>query len=235
MRVRDESMDESLEQPLAPGIRVVLADDHHLVRQGIRSLLEKTQDIQIVGEASNGEDALQLAQELQPDVIILDIAMPLLNGIQVAEQIEALCLPTRVVILSMYDDETLVRRAIRHGAIGYLLKRSVSEELHLAVRAASRDESYLSPSVAKIIMADMASGRTVDTEEPFDRLSPRERQVLQLLAEGYTNAAIAQHLELSVKTIEKHRANLMLKLNVQDMAGLIRKAMKYDLVFFDEW
>ncbi len=135
LRALARNLKQSLEQPLATGIRVVLADDHHLVRQGIRSLLEKTRDIQIVGEASNGEEALQLVQKLQPDVIILDIAMPLLNGIQVTEQIEALRLPTRVVILSMYDDETLVRRAIRHGAIGYLLKRSVSEELHLAVRA----------------------------------------------------------------------------------------------------
>jgi DNA-binding NarL/FixJ family response regulator len=216
-------------------IRVMLADDHHLVRQGIRSLLEKAQDIEVIGEAADGEAALELVIAHIPDVLILDIAMPLLNGIQVAEQIQLRKLPTRVVMLSMYDDESLVRRALRYGAIGYLLKRSVSEELHTAVRSASRNSSYLSPSLSQTLLTNNGSpldDKTVEPE-PYDRLSPRERQVLQLLAEGLTNAAIAQHLTLSIKTIEKHRANLMLKLNVQDMASLIRKAITYELVFFD--
>lgn len=216
-------------------IHVVLADDHHLVRQGIRALLEKTNDIDVVGEADNGHDALHLIQQLQPDVVVLDIAMPLLNGIEVAQQIHASKLPTRVVMLSMYDDDTLVRRALRHGATGYILKRSVSEELHLAIRAASRGESYLSPAISKVVMQDFYASyeHKEGTSEPYERLSPRERQVLQLLAEGHTNASIAQLLTISVKTVEKHRANVMLKLEVHDLAGLIRTATRYALIFDD--
>lgn len=216
-------------------IRVMLADDHHLVRQGIRSLLEKDADIEVVGEAGNGQEVLNLIGKLQPDVLILDIAMPMLNGIQVAEQVRMQKLPTRVVMLSMYDDDTLVWRALRHGATGFLLKRSVSEELLLAVQAASRNEPYLSPAISKVVLSEFLSENTFDAkEDPLERLSPREQQVLQMLAEGHTNASIAQHLSLSVKTIEKHRSNLMLKLNVQDLAGLVRIAMKYGLIFPDE-
>ncbi len=216
-------------------IRVMLADDHHLVRQGIRSLLEKNADIEVVGEAGNGQEVLNLIGQLQPDVLIVDIAMPMLNGIQVAEQVRMQKLPTRVVMLSMYDDDILVRRALRHGAIGFLLKRSVSEELLLSVQAAYRNEPYLSPAVSKIVLADFLSEHALDAkEDPLERLSPREQQVLQMLAEGHTNASIAQHLSLSVKTIEKHRSNLMLKLNVQDLAGLVRIAMKYGLIFPEE-
>ncbi len=214
-------------------IRVVLADDHHLVRQGIRSLLEKVDDIEVVGEAADGATALELVLTHHPDVLILDIAMPHLNGIQVAQQIQEQQLATRVVMLSMYDDDSLVRRAFHHGALGYLLKRSVSEELHIAVRTAYQNESYLSPTLSPIPSDDSPPDTSSYDPEPFDRLSPRERQVLHLLVEGYTNAAIAQHLTLSVKTIEKHRANLMLKLEVQDIASLIRKAVKHELVFFD--
>lgn len=216
-------------------IRVVLADDHHLVRQGIRSILEHAEDVEVVAEAADGHEAIQLVRQLQPDVIVLDIAMPLLNGIQVTEQIRSLGLATRVVILSMYGDDTLVRRVLRQGAFGYLLKRSVAEELLLAIRAASQGEHYLSPTVSRAILNDFLEGQTGEADiDPFDRLSPRERQVLQLLAEGHTNTSIAQQLIISTKTVEKHRANLMLKLNVQDLAGLIRIAMKHGLIFPDE-
>lgn len=216
-------------------IRVALADDHHLVRQGIRLLLEKADDMEVVGEAADGKNAIQIVTQLVPDVVILDVAMPILNGIEVTEQIRSLKLSTHVIILSMYDDETLVRRALQHGATGYLLKRSVSEELILAVRAASRNEAYLSPSISNVILTNfLSSNESMSLEEPLDKLSPRERQILQLLAEGYTNSSIAQHLSLSSKTVEKHRANVMLKLNVQDIAGLIRKAIKYGVIFPDQ-
>ncbi len=216
-------------------LRVILADDHHLVRQGIRSLLEKADDIEIIAEAENGQEAVNLVSNLTPDVLVMDIAMPRLNGIQAAEQIHGLNVTTRVVILSMHSDETLVRQALRIGVKGYLLKRSVTEELLLAIRAAGRDEIYLSPAISQLLMNDFVAGHPeADEADAFTRLSPREREVLQLIAEGHTNRSIAETLSVSVKTVEKHRSNLMAKLNVQDLAGLIRIAIKHGLIFLDE-
>jgi len=216
-------------------IRVVLADDHHLVREGIRALLEKADDIEVVGEAGDGWEAIRLVQRLAPDVLVIDIAMPRLNGIHATEQIRGLGVATQVVILSMYSDETLVRQALRYGAKGYLLKRSVTMELLLAVQAASRGEIYLSPAISEPILADLLTSQA-ESEEPtlFDQLTLRQRQVLQLIAEGYTNNAIAQLMNISTKTVEKHRAGLMAKLNVYDVAGLTRIAIRHGLVVLDE-
>jgi len=215
-------------------IRVIVVDDHHLVRQGIRALLEKADDIEVVGEAADGHKAIELIKYLAPDVLVMDIAMPRLDGIQAAERVRAMGVATQVVILSMYSDQTLVRRALRSGTRGYLLKHSVTEELLLAVRAASRSETYLSPGISGAIVEDFLTLRA-DAEEPeaLDRLAPREREVLQLIAEGHTNSAIAQVLKISVKTVEKHRANLMSKLDIHDVAGLVRVAIKHGLVFLD--
>jgi DNA-binding NarL/FixJ family response regulator len=216
-------------------IRVIVADDHHLVREGIRALLERADDIEVVGEAADGQEAVELAQRLAPDVLVMDIAMPRLDGTQATERVCALGVATQVVILSMHSDETLVRQTLRSGARGYLLKRSVTEELLLAVRAAARGEIYLSPAISASLLDEFLAVRA-DSEElrPFDLLTPREREVLQLIAEGYTNTAIAQMMKVSAKTVEKHRANLMSKLNVHDLAGLIRIAIKHGLVFFEE-
>jgi DNA-binding NarL/FixJ family response regulator len=216
-------------------IHVVLADDHHLVRQGIRALLVQAGDIEVVGEAEDGQMAIELAQRLAPDVLVMDIGMPRMNGVDAIAQIHALRLPTQMLILSMYSDEILVRQALQNGARGYLLKRSVVEELLLAVRAVHRGETYLSPGISNAILADFLAHQ-VDTIETtlFDRLSPRERQVLQLVAEGQTNNEIAEILQIAVKTVEKHRASLMAKLRVQDLAGLLRKAMRHGLIVFDE-
>lgn len=216
-------------------IHVVLADDHHLVRQGIRALLVQAGDIEVVGEAEDGQTAVELAQRLAPDVVVMDIGMPRMNGVAAIAQIHSLRLPTQMLILSMYSDEILVRQALRNGARGYLLKRSVVEELLLAVRAVHRGETYLSPGISNAILADFLAhqGGTVETSL-FDRLSPRERQVLQLVAEGRTNHEIAEMLQIAVKTVEKHRASLMAKLQVQDLAGLFRKAMRHGLIVFDE-
>jgi DNA-binding NarL/FixJ family response regulator len=213
-------------------IRVIVADDHHLVRQGIRALLERADDIEVVGEAADGQEAIELVQCLNPDVLVIDIAMPRLDGTQATERVRALGVATQVVILSMHSDETLVRQTLRSGARGYLLKRSVTEELLLAVHAAVRGEIYLSPAISASFL-DEFMAHQVDSEEPrpFDLLTPREREVLQLIAEGYTNTAIAQMMNVSVKTVEKHRANLMSKLNVHDVAGLIRTAIKRGLIF----
>jgi len=213
-------------------IRVIVADDHHLVRQGIRALLERADDIEVVGEAADGQEAIELVQRLNPDVLVIDIAMPRLDGTQATERVRALGVATQVVILSMHSDETLVRQTLRSGARGYLLKRSVTEELLLAVRAAVRGEIYLSPAISASLLDEFLAVEA-DSEErrPSDLLTPREREVLQLIAEGHTNTAIAQMMNVSVKTVEKHRAHLMSKLKVHDVAGLIRLAIKHGLVF----
>lgn len=213
-------------------IRVIVADDHHLVRQGIRALLERADDIEVVGEAADGQEAIELVQRLNPDVLVVDIAMPRLDGTQATERVHALGVATQVVILSMHSDETLVRQTLRSGARGYLLKRSVTEELLLAVRAAARGEIYLSPAIS-VSLLDEFLAVEADSEErrPFDLLTPREREVLQLIAEGHTNTAIARMMNVTVKTVEKHRTSLMSKLKVHDVAGLVRVAIKHGLVF----
>jgi len=216
-------------------IRVIVADDHHLVRQGICALLEKADDIKVVGEAADGHEAIELVERLVPDVLVMDIAMPRLDGVQATERVRTLDVATQVVILSMYADKTLVRRVLQSGARGYLLKRSVMEELLLAVRAASQGETYLNPEIFKpILNGFLAFHAGAEEPELVDRLTPREREVLQLIAEGHTNNAIAQTLQVSVKTVEKHRSNLMSKLDVHDVAGLVRVAVKHGLVFLDE-
>ncbi|MDH4137269.1 MAG: response regulator transcription factor, partial [Anaerolineae bacterium] len=150
-------------------IRVIVADDHHLVRQGIRALLEKADDIEVVGEAADGQEAVELVERLTPDVLVMDMAMPRLNGSQAVGRVRALGVATQVVILSMYSDETLVRQALRNGARGYLLKRSVTEELLLAVRAASRSEIYLSPAVSRFVVADFLRLQAdADASSPFE-------------------------------------------------------------------
>jgi DNA-binding NarL/FixJ family response regulator len=215
-------------------IRVIIADDHHLVRQGIHSLIDKAPDIEVVAEAEDGQHAIELVERLTPDVLVMDISMPRLNGMQAAERVRALHLPTEIIMLSMHSDDLMVKQALRHGARGYLLKTSVTEELLLAIRAASRGETYLSPAISKSILDDFLLHPS-DREElsPVDRLSPREREVLQLIAEGNTNSAIAQLMKISVKTVEKHRASLMAKLKVHDMVTLVRIAIKHGLVSLD--
>jgi len=215
-------------------IRVILADDHHLVRRGIRTLLEKEDNIAVVAEAKDGWEALELVEKLSPDVLIVDIAMPRLNGIQTADQIHLRGLNTRVVILSMHCDDALVRRALRCGVNGYVLKDSVAEELPLAVRAAHQGELYLSPAMGSVIADLLSVARDEQRADPLERLSVREREVLQLIAEGHTNKEVAEILHLSIKTVEKHRASLMSKLGVSDLAGLIRMAIKHGVVFLDE-
>ena len=216
-------------------IRVVVADDHHLVRQGIRALLEKAGDIDVVGEAADGQEAVELAGRLAPDVLVMDIAMPRLNGIEATGRIRALGLATQVVVLSMHSNEMVVRRALRSGARGYVLKRSIAEELLLAIRSAVRGEVYLSPAVSAFLVDEFLRDQAdVEERDPLGALTPREREVLQLVAEGHTNAAMAQDLVISVKTVERHRANLMAKLKVHDVAGLTRVAIKHGLVLLDE-
>jgi DNA-binding NarL/FixJ family response regulator len=215
-------------------IQVIIADDHHLVRQGIRALLEKQAFISIVGEACNGQQALDLCLELTPDVLLLDINMPLLNGIEVTNRICESGIRTQVLILSMHSDLGLVRRAFISGARGYLLKDSVTEDLINGILAVSRHEHYTSPALpawGEINKPDL--DHPAPDDDQFFRLTSREREVCQLIAEGMTNQAMAHLLGISVKTVEKHRANLMEKLGVSDVASLTRKAIKHGLVLFE--
>jgi DNA-binding NarL/FixJ family response regulator len=218
----------------ASNIRVILADDHHLVRQGIRSLLDKAGDIEVVGEASDGQHALRLVARLEPDVLVADVAMPRMDGLQAVERVRSVQGATRTVVLSMYADETLVRQALRNGASGYVLKDAVTDELLLAIRAAHRGDLYLSPGISRVLVNDLLAAEGEGRPPTrFERLTPRERQVLQLVTEGHTNAAIAQQLQISAKTVEKHRSNLMAKLEVHDLPGLMRVAIEHGLVFLE--
>jgi DNA-binding NarL/FixJ family response regulator len=212
-------------------IRTVIAEDHRMVREGIRILLEKAGDIEIVGEASNGQEAILMTRKLSPDVLIMDIMMPIMNGIQAAENIRDLNLPVHVLLLSMYSDAGLVYQALQYGVKGYVLKSSVSDELILAVRALSNGDTYLSSPISEILVERAINPQSDSRkEDPLSSLSPREKEILQLVAEEHTSAEIAEILFISEKTVEKHRGNLMEKLNVRNIAGLVRFAIKYRLV-----
>jgi DNA-binding NarL/FixJ family response regulator len=213
-------------------IRVVVADDHHLVRQGICALLEKADDMQVIGEAANGLEAVELTAALSPDVVVMDVSMPRLDGRQAVERIRELDTNTVVIILSVHADPVLVRQLISRGAKGYLLKRSIADELLLAIRAAIQGQLFLSPAISESIMTLLATPPTSEAaQSALDLLTPREREVLQLIVEGHTNSGIAEALTISVKTVEKHRANLMAKLDVQDLPSLVRVAIQQGLVF----
>lgn len=216
-------------------IRIVIADDHHLVRQSIVSLFERMDDIEIVGEAADGHETLSLIQKKRPDIVIMDISMPLMNGIEATHKIQSLYVDTRVIILSMHSDEDVVLQALKNGAKGYLLKSSVVEELIIAIRSVSRGEMYLSPSIAQSVLSDfLRSDSTEKQMTVLDRLSSREREILQLIIEGNTNKAIALTLNISIKTVEKHRASIMRKLDVHSLPELILFALKHRVVFLVE-
>ncbi len=210
-------------------IRVLVADDHTLVRAGIRSLLEGLENVEVVGEAGDGQEAVRLAESLRPDVLLLDVGMPGLNGLDVAARLATQDASIRVLILSMHTSEEYVLRALRAGCAGYLLKGSAVAELEIAVRAVARGETYLSPAVSKHVMDDYVR-RTGGATDPIDALTPRQREVLQLVAEGNTSKDIADRLGVSFKTVEAHRAQIMERLGLHDVAGLVRFAMRMGLV-----
>jgi DNA-binding NarL/FixJ family response regulator len=214
-------------------VRILLADDHTLVRAGIRSLLEELPDVRVVAEAGDGREALALIEAHQPDIALLDIAMPGLNGLDVASRVANDFPFVRVIILSMHATEEYVLRALRAGAAGYLLKDAATPELGLALAAVVRGETYLSPSVSRHVTEYIR--RVGETQiSSLERLTPRQRDVLQLIAEGHTTRGIAQTLGISVKTVETHRAQLMERLDIHDIAGLVRYAVRMGLVFIDE-
>jgi len=214
--------------------RIVLADDHQLVRAGIRSLLQRLHDVQVVAEASDGDEALRLVATQQPDIVLMDIGMAGLNGLEATERIAQAFPDVHVIILSMHDNKEYVLQALRAGAAGYLLKDAAKAELELAVRAVARGETYLSPPVSKHVIAAYvqraigAPGMPID-DLPLERLTSRQREVLRLIAAGQTSQTIANTLGISVKTVETHRAQIMERLDIHDVAGLVRYAIHMGL------
>ncbi len=209
-----------------PRIRILLADDHAVVRQGFRMILSAQTDLEIVGEAGNGREAVELAAKLRPDVVVMDVAMPELNGIEATRRLTAENPHIRVVALSMHKDSVYVREILRAGARGYLLKDSPAADLVAAVRAVAQGEGYISPAVSNAVLDDYRKHVT----NPIDLLSSREREVLQMLAEGKTNKEIAVTLNLSVYTVDAHRGRIMEKLNVHSINELVRFAVRNGLV-----
>jgi DNA-binding NarL/FixJ family response regulator len=210
-------------------VRVVLADDHTLVRAGLKKLLETMPNIVVVGEAGDGLALLAMAEQLQPHLVLMDIAMPGLNGIEATARLTRAWQDIRVLILSMHQNEEYVRQSLRNGASGYLLKDSAPMELDLAIAAVLRGETYLSPAVSRGVVSDYVQ-RLRNEEVPTQLLTPRQREVLQLIAEGQSTKDIARRLDLSVKTVETHRSQLMKQLDIHDVAGLVRHAMRAGLV-----
>jgi two-component system, NarL family, response regulator NreC len=207
-------------------IRILLADDHALVRQGFRMILEAQPDMEIVGQAGNGREAVELAGKLHPDVAVVDVAMPELNGIEATRRIGNISPRTRVLALSMHKDSMYVREILRAGARGYLLKDSGDADLVAAVRAIAKGDGYISPSVSDAVLSDYRR----HVSDPLDLLTSREREVLQMIAEGKTNKEIAASLNLSVYTVEAHRGRVMEKLNLHSTGELVRFALRNGLI-----
>ena len=214
-------------------IRVLLADDHTILRAGLRVLLGNMPALEIVGEASSGEEALVLIETLRPDVLLCDISMPGLSGLDVAEQVARDFPGTRTIILSMHSEKQYAVRALQAGAVGYLLKDAGAAELELALRATASGGLYLSPAISRHIVADYNQMPPARTEDA-DPLTSRQREVLKLIAEGLTTKAIARRLDISAKTADTHRTQLMERLGIHDIAGLVRYAIKVGLVQADK-
>jgi two-component system, NarL family, response regulator NreC len=210
-------------------IKVIVADDHRIVREGLCSLLEKEKDITVVGQAENGQTAVRLAQQLNPDVVVMDITMPDLNGMEAAQRICAEARRTKVIGLSMHSDRQFVTRMLKAGAAGYLLKDSAFGELAEAIRAVVAGRKYLSPSIGEGLIDDYINHPDPSVGPVFSALSVREREVLQLLAEGHSAKEIAIRLHVSVKTVETHRRHIMEKLDVHSVAELTKLAVREGL------
>jgi len=214
-------------------IRVLVVDDHAVVREGIRMVLETDPDLQVVGEAASGEEAIDLVRDLNPGVVVMDIGMPGLSGFEATQRIRDSHPDVKVLALTVHDSEAYVFQMLRAGAVGYILKRSPSADVIKAVKTAHRGEAVLHPSVAKLVIGDYLA-RAERGEESFEHISDREREILKLIAEGKTNKEIAEMLFLSVKTVQAHRANLMRKLGLHDRVELVKYAIRKGIIGLDE-
>ena len=212
-------------------INILLADDHTLLRSGIRALLKDEQDMVIVGEAGDGREAVRLAAQLKPNVILMDIAMPLLNGLEATRQIKREHPDIKVLILTMYDHEEYFHQTLEVGASGYIIKRAAAGELVSAIRAVYNGEAALSPAITRLLLEDyLKHDSSAKVDDDPNALSAREREVLQLIAEGKTSREIAEMLHLSVKTVQSHRTNLMQKLDLHDRGDLIKYAIQKKII-----
>lgn len=211
-------------------VRLIVADDHALIRAGIRSLLQNIPDFEVVSEASDGQEAFDLVGKLRPDVLITDIAMPHLNGLVLAERVKKEYPEVKVIIVSMHANEEFVGQAVRAGTAGYLLKDADSNELQFAINTVLRGETYLTPAVSKQMMNSYMQLIDEGQSMATDPLTPRQREILRLIAEGQTTKGIARVLDISAKTVETHRAQIMERLDIHDIPGLVRHAMRCGLV-----
>jgi DNA-binding NarL/FixJ family response regulator len=214
-------------------IRVLLAEDHLLVRASLRSLLESVAGVEVVAEADDGRQAIEKATEYKPDIVLMDISMPGMNGMEATRQIAKALPEVKVVVLSMHTNEDFVLQALRAGASGYVLKGSPPQELEMAIGSVARGELFLSPAISKGLISVFLS-QTADRASPLDQLTPRQREILQLVAEGKSSKEIARLLNASVKTVESHRQGMMDRLNIHDVPGLVRFAIRHGLVSSDE-
>src|SRR5437899_3586519 len=214
-------------------ITVLLADDHTVVREGLKLLLNSAEDVEVVGEVENGRQAVQMAKKLHPDVVVLDLVMPVLNGVEAARQITRDVAGTRVLVLSSYSDDERVQKLIEDGATGYLVKQAAANDLLKAIREAKKGNAYFSPSISKRLLdqcRDSIARGGAPVKRKTNTLTSREAEVLQLIAEGYANKQIAAELTISIKTVEKHRQQVMNKLNIHDVAGLTRHAISKGII-----
>ncbi len=219
-------------------IRILLADDHAILRAGLVRLLGEEKDIEVVGEAENGREAVQKVQELHPDIVLMDIGMPVMNGMEATKQIKKRDADVKVLVLTMHDNEEYLFQVLQAGAVGYVLKKAADSDLVNAIHVVSRGDCFLYPSAAKMVVEDYLD-KLKNGQEPtssFDTLTDREREILTLVAEGHTNREIAETLFISVKTVETHKANIMEKLNLHKRAELVKYAIKKGMlqVDFDE-
>jgi DNA-binding NarL/FixJ family response regulator len=210
-------------------IEILLADDHQIIRDGLRSLLEKEPGIQVIAEATNGLTAVELSERLQPDIVIMDLTMPDLNGIEAARRICASSSKTKVIILSMHSDRRFIAEALKAGSSAYLLKDCPFEELVDAIRTVMKRQVYLSPQIAKIVLKDYVKGLQYENSSAFTLLTDRERQVLQMISEGKTTKEVASDLKISVKTVETYRHRIMEKLDLDNLADLVKYAVREGL------
>jgi DNA-binding NarL/FixJ family response regulator len=218
---------------MAP-LTILLADNHALVRAGIRALLEQIPDVTVVAEAGDGREALKLVEAHRPNLVLMDITMPVMNGLEATGRIVKEFPQTRVVMLSVHNDEEYVLQSLRAGAVGYLLKDAGRAELEIAVAAVARNETYLSPAVSRHVVGDYVRRIGGGIEGRLETLTPRQREILQLIAEGKSTKEIASILDVSVKTVETHRAQLMERLDIHDVAGLVRYAIRNGIVTADD-